>query len=148
MRCRRNACRAIWRSTQGEFSEDTIRTYQRLAGNLIQQGNLSEAQEFAEAGTRAYEGVRVRLAHGGLQRSLFTARQVSYQILAALRAERGDPVGAWHAAEADLARGLLDAAAASRGDNSTASERKSQAELARRLNDLDPLISRIATLAR
>lgn len=141
-----SAALKLWQRSLGEFNAETIKTYVSLASNLSQQGRLAEAEEFAVAGSRAYEGLRIRLANSGLQRASFAARQFTYPKLAAIRAERGDSVGAWTAAEADLARGLLDSVATNGGESFTAAERKTQAEIVDRLNGIEPQILRLTSL--
>lgn len=139
------AALAIWRRVHGEYHDSTALEYHSLASDVAAQGKYPEARDLAEAGARAYEGARVLLAAQGLERAPFAAGQFPYRLLAAIRAQLGDPAGAWEAAEADLARGLLDEAAARRGGSFTAAEQKQQAALAGRLRELEPRILSIVS---
>ncbi len=85
------------------------RGHGNLAYNLKAQGKDAAAADCYRQAVTAYESARLLTAFSGADRALFTVSHSSPgQCLAAVLARRGHPRQAWQAAEADLARGLLD----------------------------------------
>jgi tetratricopeptide (TPR) repeat protein len=78
-----------------------------LAADLQAQNRLEEAEPLWQKGADAVETYRLRLAASTLDRAV-AVRIHPHLGLAACRAHRGRPEEAWSAAEAGLARGLLD----------------------------------------
>jgi tetratricopeptide (TPR) repeat protein len=135
---------AVWERVLGSWHSHTARSYTRLAGNLQAQGRTNEAEPLWQLGADAVEAVRLRLAVSTLDR----AQAISIQPhlgLAACRARLGKPAEAWSAAEAGLARGLLDdlAARASLPADPEAEGRDRQR--AARLDALDRLLIPLLT---
>jgi tetratricopeptide (TPR) repeat protein len=95
----------------GPKHPDTAESYNNLAYNFTAQGRAKEAEPLWQKGADAVEAARLRLAASTLDR----ARAVRIQphlCLGACRARLDRPADAWTAAEAGLARGLLDDLAA------------------------------------
>jgi tetratricopeptide (TPR) repeat protein len=102
---------AMCEQVLGPKHRDTAESYNNLAYNLQAQGRAKEAEPLWKAAADGVEAARLRLAGSTLDR----AKAVSFQPhigLAACRARLDRPADAWNAAEAGLARGLLDDLAA------------------------------------
>jgi CHAT domain-containing protein/tetratricopeptide (TPR) repeat protein len=130
---------AVREAVLGPKHPDTATSYQNLAYNLQAQGRAEEAEPLWRAGVEAVEAARLRLASGALDRAAAVHIQ-PHLGLAACRARLGRPLEAWTAAEAGLARGLLDdlaAQAALPPDSDTDSRRRQRAA---RLQTLDHLL--------
>jgi tetratricopeptide (TPR) repeat protein len=98
---------AVFEEVLGPRHPHTAQSYYNLASNLQAQGRAKEAEPLWRAAADGVEAARLRLAASTLDR----ARAVSVQPhvgLAACRAGLDRPAEAWAAAEAGLARGLLD----------------------------------------
>jgi tetratricopeptide (TPR) repeat protein len=102
---------AVREEVLGPKHPDTATSYHNLASNLQTQGRAKDAEPLWHKSADAVEAARLRLAGSTLDR----ARAVQIQPhlgLAACRARLERPAEAWAAAEAGLARGLLDDLAA------------------------------------
>jgi tetratricopeptide (TPR) repeat protein len=89
----------------------TASSYANLATNLEAQGRPKDAEALWQKGADAIEVARLRLAASALDKAAAVPLE-SHRGLAACRARLGRPGDAWAAAEAGLARGLLDDLAA------------------------------------
>jgi tetratricopeptide (TPR) repeat protein len=109
---------AARRQALGEGHPHTAQSYYNLAGNLWRQGKLAQAVRLWQASRPALEAARFHLSASGFDRSLAGARSPNpYAALAIGLARLGQPANAFRAAEAGLARGLLDDLAALPGGN-------------------------------
>jgi CHAT domain-containing protein/Tfp pilus assembly protein PilF len=96
-------------------------------------------------GAAAYEAARLRIAPQSLDRAAFGVDQSPYRMLAAVEAGHGDPIDAWRALEADMARCVLDETASRAGQKLTANEEQQREELIATLEKLHPRILRLVT---
>jgi tetratricopeptide (TPR) repeat protein len=123
----------------------TALSYNNLAFNLHLQGQVEDAEPLWEKAVLAKDYTRLRLASNALDRAVAT-RIDPHIGLTACRARLGRSTDAWAAAEAGLARGLLDdlAAATAVPTDTDASQR--DRDRATRLEAVDhlltPLLSR------
>jgi hypothetical protein len=125
----------------GEAHPDTATSYNNVASNLNAQGQYAAAaQVFAEA-ARSFEAARLAVTAAGLDRAAFGARRSPVPPLAACLARLGRPADAWQRLEQELARGLLDEAAARTLPTRTPDERRRQQELLARRQQLDTQIT-------
>jgi hypothetical protein len=85
-----------------------------LAATLHAQGKYAEAEQVCKRAAEHFEITRLHAGASGGERAQFASQFVPQLALAALRARRGRGRQAWAAAEAQLARGLLDDLSASR----------------------------------
>jgi tetratricopeptide (TPR) repeat protein len=138
---------AVKEEVLGPRHPDTAQGYNNLAYNLQAQGRAKEAEPLWRAGADGVEAARLRLAASALDRAAAVHVQ-PHLGLAACRARLDQPTDAWAAAEAGLARGLLDdlAARASVPPDPDA-ERRLRAR-ASRLNALDRLLTPLLTPAK
>jgi CHAT domain-containing protein len=128
----------------GPHHRGTAHTYHHLAVNLQAQGRAQEAESFWQKGAEAIEAARLRLAAAALNKAV-AVRVQPHPGLAACRARLGRPEEAWAAAEAGLARGLLDdlaARAAAPADATLDSDRRRAARLDALDRQLTPLLTR------
>jgi tetratricopeptide (TPR) repeat protein len=91
----------------GAIHPDTARGYNNLAGNLQLQGRAAHAEPLWRKSVDSLEAARLRLAASGLDKATAVTIQ-PHLSLAVCRARLDRPADAWAAAEAGLARGLLD----------------------------------------
>jgi tetratricopeptide (TPR) repeat protein len=102
---------AGWEDVLGPRHPDTVLSYNNLAYNLQAQGRDKEAEPLWQASADGMEAARLRLAASALDKAA-AARVEPHLGLAVCRARLNRPHDAWAAAEAGLARGLLDDLAA------------------------------------
>jgi tetratricopeptide (TPR) repeat protein len=122
----------------------TALSYNSLAYNLHAQGRYPDAEPlWQRAGERA-AAARLRLAASALDKAA-ALRIQPHLGLAACRARLGRPRDAWDAAEAGLARGLLDDLAARAGLPPDPDADRRDAERAARLASLDRLLPPLLT---
>jgi tetratricopeptide (TPR) repeat protein len=91
----------------GTQHPDTARSYHLLALNLIAQGKYAEGETDSQKAVLALEAARFRIAATGFARAVAVQDQPHKELTLCL-AGRQRPIEAWEAAEAGLARGLLD----------------------------------------
>jgi CHAT domain-containing protein/tetratricopeptide (TPR) repeat protein len=129
----------------GTGHPDTAFSYNSLAYSLQAQGRTREAEPLWQKGADSIEAARLRVAASALTKPVEFAIQ-PHLGLAACRAHLGQSAAAWAAAEAELARGLLDQLASRAGMlHDPAVDRRNQ-DRASRLVVLDNLL--IPLLAR
>jgi tetratricopeptide (TPR) repeat protein len=132
---------AIKENVLGLKHPATAGTYSNLAANLQAQGQAREAEPLWQAAADGIEVARLRLAASTLDRA--AAIHVQPHLgLAACRARLDRPTDAWSAAEAGLARGLLDDLAALGPDPD---EQRRDRRRAARLDALDRLLTPLLT---
>jgi tetratricopeptide (TPR) repeat protein len=132
------------RELLGERHPDTALGFNNWALSLVSEGKYAEARALLDRATSAYDAARLNVAERGIDRATFGAERSPYRLLAAVHAKLGDPVAAWTAAEADLARGLADEATTARP---TPAEAKQQTELEAALDALQPRHFRLVSKA-
>jgi tetratricopeptide (TPR) repeat protein len=132
---------AIRKEALGEQHPNTAGSYNNMASCLWKQGRRREAVRLWQAAAPAAEAARVAASASGFDRAQFAgARFSTHAALAAGLARLGWLRRAFRHAEADLARGLLDALAD--GDPEAAEAVDAQQQ-ARRLDErLLPLLGR------
>jgi tetratricopeptide (TPR) repeat protein len=135
----------VRRERLGEQHPDTAVSYNNLAFNLNAQGKFGDARPFVTRAASSYEAARLNFGIRGLDRAVFGGNFSPYALLAATEARLQNPVGAWQAAEKNLARGLGDEIAASRKTAFTKEERTRRVDLASRLNALQPEVLRLVS---
>jgi tetratricopeptide (TPR) repeat protein len=123
----------------GAGHPDTASCYENLALNLRTQERYAEAEPLWGAAAAAVEAARLRLATSGLDRAA-SVRHRSPFWLAACLARLDRPADAWAAAEAGLARGLLDDLAAGVAFPPDPDRERRGRERAARLAELDRLL--------
>jgi CHAT domain-containing protein/tetratricopeptide (TPR) repeat protein len=123
----------------GPAHPDTVRAYGHLAAALRARGRHAEAEPLLRAAADGLEAARLRLAASGLDRATAAGDQ-PHPALAACRARLGRPAEAWAAAEAGLARGLLDDLAAHAALPPDPERDRRGRERAARLAELDRLL--------
>jgi tetratricopeptide (TPR) repeat protein len=114
---------ATRRKLLGEDHPDTAQSYSNVAYNWNAQGRYAEAEPLWVRATHTFEVARWRSSRTGLERASATVPS-PFPYLAACRARLGQPVEAWRALEAALARGLLDDLSAARTQALNAEELK------------------------
>jgi CHAT domain-containing protein len=134
----------IWESAFGPKHSATASGYHNLASNLQLQGRLGEAEPLWQASADGIEAARLRLATFTLDRAA-AVRIQPHLGLAACRARLGRPAEAWSAAEAGLARGLLDDLAAAAALPPSADSEDRDRQRAARLNAVDRLLTSLLT---
>jgi tetratricopeptide (TPR) repeat protein len=135
---------AIQEEVLGSKHADTARSYYNLAANLQTQGRAQEAEPLWQAAADSVEAARLRLAGSTLDRAK-AVRILPHAGLAACRARLARPVEAWTAAEAGLARGLLDDLAAGAALPANAEAEGRDRQRAARLDALDRLLTPLLT---
>jgi tetratricopeptide (TPR) repeat protein len=138
---------AVRQEVLGLCHPDTARSYNNLAANLDAQGRAKEAEPLWQAAAEGTVAARLRLAAATLDRAAALSVQ-PHVGLAACRAHLGRPTDAWAAAEAGLARGLLDDLAARAGLPPDADADRRDGEHAARLAALDRLLPPLLTAAK
>jgi Tfp pilus assembly protein PilF len=123
----------------GPAHPHTARVYNLLGHNLQAQGRYQNAEPLWQAAAEGLEASRLRLAASSLDRAA-AARIRPHLGLAACRARLGRGADAWEAAEAGLARGLLDDLAARAALPPDPERERGAAERAARLAELDRLL--------
>jgi CHAT domain-containing protein/Tfp pilus assembly protein PilF len=135
---------AAFERALGPHHPDTARSYNNLALNLDAQGKPAEAEREWRAAVTAYEVTRLRLAPSGFDRAVAAPIQ-PHAGLSLCLARQGKGPDAWQAAEAGLARGLLDDLALPADAVPRAAERRRRAV---RLEQLDTLLLPLLTAER
>jgi tetratricopeptide (TPR) repeat protein len=138
---------AVREEVLGPKHPHTAQSYNYLAANLQVQGRVTEAEPLWKAAADGIEAARLRLAGSTLDR----AKAVSIKPhigLAACRAGLERPGDAWIAAEAGLARGLLDDLAAHTGLPADPEAERRDRQRAARLDALDRLLTPLLTAAK
>jgi tetratricopeptide (TPR) repeat protein len=97
----------IRRKALGEDHPDTARSYNNVAANLDAQGKYAAAERQWRRAVASFGVARLRLAPSGFDRAA-AAPIRPHDGLALCLARQGKGPDAWQAAEAGLARGLLD----------------------------------------
>jgi Flp pilus assembly protein TadD len=123
----------------GPRHPDTALSYNNRALNLDAQGMYAEAERSWRAAVAAFEVARLRTTATGFQRAA-AARVQPHFGLALCLARQGKPAEAWEAAEAGLARGLLDDLAARRPLANNPEDAPRLSQRAARLDQLDGLL--------
>jgi Flp pilus assembly protein TadD len=135
---------AVRQEVLGPKHPRTALSYYNLATSLQAQGRDKEAEPMWQAAADGVEAARLRVAASTLDR----AQAVRFQPhlgLAACRARLDRPADAWSAAEAGLARGLLDDLVALLPDPE---EQRRSRQRAARLDALDRLLTPLLTAAK
>jgi hypothetical protein len=135
---------AIHLKTLGEAHPFTAQSYNNVALNLHSQGKYAEAESLGARAMHTFEVARWRSSRTGLERASVTVPS-PFPSLAACRARLGQPVAAWRALEAGLARGLLDDLSAARTHSLSPDEGKRLDVLNARLEQLDQQITTLLT---
>ncbi len=135
----------LHRQVLGEKHPITATTYNRLARNLSAQGMHVEALRMLERAAETYEAARLEIAGRGLDRAVFGASYSPYRLLAVTEARLHSAEAAFAAIETDMARGLSDDMAPSRGSALNSDERESRAKLTSRLAALQPRILKLVS---
>jgi tetratricopeptide (TPR) repeat protein len=135
---------AIKEEVQGPKHPSTAKSYHHLASILQAQGRAQEAEPLWRAAADATEAARLRLASTTVDRAQ-AIRIQPHLGLAACRARLDRPAEAWDAAEAGLARGLLDDLAALPPDPE---EQRRDRQRAARLAALDRLLTPLLTATK
>jgi tetratricopeptide (TPR) repeat protein len=130
---------AVREAVLGPHHPLTASSCQNLADNLHAQGRYAEAEPFWQAAAERTEAARLRLAASALDKAA-AVRVQPHLGLAACRARLGHPRDAWGAAEAGLARGLLDDLAARAGLPKDPDADRHDRDRAARLAALDRLL--------
>ncbi len=124
----------------GPWHPSTALGYNNLASNLQLQGRYQGAEPFWQKSADSLEAARLRLAASTLHRAQ-AVRIQPHMGLATCRARLERPAEAWSAAEAGLARGLLDDLAVRAGLPADSEAQRRDRQRAARLDALDrPLI--------
>jgi tetratricopeptide (TPR) repeat protein len=135
---------AVFEEALGPRHPDTAVSYSHLALNLQAQGRYPEAESLWRAAAEGTAAARLRLAASALDKAA-AVRIHPHLGLAACRARLGRPADAWGAAEAGLARGLLDDLAARAGLPKDPDADRRDQERAARLGVLDRLLPPLLT---
>jgi CHAT domain-containing protein/tetratricopeptide (TPR) repeat protein len=135
---------AGWEEVLGPKHPHTATSYNNLALNLQAQGRANEAEPLWQKGADGVEAARLRLATSTLDRAQAVPIQ-PHVGLAACRARLEKPADAWAAAEAGLARGLLDDLAARVSLRPDAEAQHRDGQRAARLDALDRLLTPLLT---
>jgi CHAT domain-containing protein/tetratricopeptide (TPR) repeat protein len=135
---------AIRRKALGELHPEKGWTNYQLAKNQWARGRAGDAVETLGAAARAYESARIGIGQG-LERAVFRDSRSPHLLQAAFQARLGQPLPAWVALEADLARGLLDATAGGAGTALPPDEQVVRDELAAKLTALRPRLFTLIT---
>jgi tetratricopeptide (TPR) repeat protein len=138
---------AIQEEVLGPKHPDTARSYHNLAYNLQAQGRPTEAEPFWQKGADGVEAARLRLASSALDKAA-AVRIQPHLGLAICRAGLRHPAEAWAAAEAGLARGLLDDLAARAGLPPDPDADRRDRYRAARLDALDRLLLPLLTAVK
>jgi len=133
----------IHRKLLGEDHPATALGYSNVGHNQFVQEKYPEALASLEKAARSYEGARLSVAVGGLDRAAYGAEHSPYPFLAVARGRAGRAADAWSALEANLARGLLDEISLRRG--LTPEEQRQRDELRARRAPLDARVLAIAS---
>jgi CHAT domain-containing protein/Flp pilus assembly protein TadD len=135
---------ALREQVLGPRHPDTVLSCSNLAGNLQSQGRAQEAEPFWHTGADGFEAARLRLTASALDKAAALPIQ-PHLGLAVCRARLGRPGDAWAAAEAGLARGLLDDLAARTAVPADADTLDRDRQRAARLDALDRLLTPLLT---
>jgi tetratricopeptide (TPR) repeat protein len=135
---------AVWEEVLGPRHPLTAAGYNHLAANLQEQGKAKDAEAFWGAGAEGIEAARLRLAASALDKAA-AVRVQPHLGLAACRARLGRPADAWAAAEAGLARGLLDDLAARTTLPADSDAERRDHDRAARLDAMDRLLPPLLT---
>jgi hypothetical protein len=136
--------RTIWRRVLGEDHPDTAKSYNNVAANLSAQAHYAEAETNWTVAAAAFDKLRGRIAHAGLDRAGTAARISPLPPLACMLVRRGARGEAWCRYEQNLARGLLDDLSARHTRRISDEDRRREQQLFARLNRLDTLAETLA----
>jgi CHAT domain-containing protein len=132
---------AIRRKVLGEQHPNTATSLYNLAYSLhVQQGKSAEAEPLLRAAAASFEMARLRVSATGFDRTPFGAERSPFASLAACLARLDKPRDAWRAAEAALARGLLDDLSARLPQTLDPEQLQRQQARSARLDQLDRLL--------
>jgi CHAT domain-containing protein/tetratricopeptide (TPR) repeat protein len=126
----------VCQAALGPSHPRTTRTDENLALILQAQGRAREAEPLWRAAVEGLEAGRLRLAATGLDRAA-AHKTVAHLGLAHCLARQKQPAAAWRAAEAGLARGLLDDLVVRAADLPSPDEDRRLRVRAARLEQLD-----------
>jgi tetratricopeptide (TPR) repeat protein len=135
---------AVNEEVLGTKHSHTATSYNNLALNLQAQDRAPEAEPPWQAAADGVEAARLRLAGSTFDRAMAVPIQ-PHLGLAACRARLDRPAAAWLAAEAGLARGLLDDLAARTALPPDPEAERRQRQRAARLDTLDRLLIPLLT---
>jgi CHAT domain-containing protein len=135
---------AVREEVLGPKHPETATSYHNLASNLEAQGRFGDAEQYWRAAVDALEAARLRLAATGLDRAS-AVRIQPHLGLALCLARRGKDADAWQAAEAGLARGLLDDLAARGLSTADPAQDRRLRDRAARLEQFDRLLLPLLT---
>jgi hypothetical protein len=135
---------AIREAMLGPRHPDTAEACAHLAADLQAQGRTREAEPLWQTAVDRTEAARLRLAASSLDQAAALLAQ-PHPALAVCRAHVGRPLDAWAAAEAGLARGLLDDLAARAGLPPNPEAEQRDRDRAARLDALDRLLTPLLT---
>jgi len=135
----------IQRKVLGEVHPNYAGGLTNLALLHYSTGDYTSSLARLHDAAAAYEAARLRVAAQSLDRAAFGVDRSPYRLLAAVEAGHGDPIEAWRALEADLARGLLDEAASRAGLQLTAAKDQERLELNATLESLQPQVLLLVT---
>jgi tetratricopeptide (TPR) repeat protein len=130
---------AIREKVLGRCHPHTASSYDDVAYTLGAQGRHKAVEPFLQAAVECTERARLRMASAALDKAAALPMQPPLA-LAACRARLGRPVDAWGAAEAGLARGVLDDLAARTGLPPDPDADRCDRDRAGRLDTLDRLL--------
>ncbi len=131
---------AIKRRLLGEDHPSVAVTLHNLAALLRAKGDYAGAEAAWVAAVKSFEAARVHMSFRGLERAGFAAIQSPLAPLAACLARSGKPASAWGYAEANMARGLLDAVSARLSRPLESGERDCESSLVGQMGKLDERI--------
>ncbi len=131
---------ALFEELRGRRHLETAKGYTGLAVAVQAQGRFREAEPLWQAAADGFEASRLRLAASTLDRAAAVSIQ-PHLGLAACRAHLDHPEDAWAAAEAGLARGLLDDLAVRAGLSTDDAAERRDRERAARLDALDRILA-------
>jgi Tfp pilus assembly protein PilF len=134
----------IRRKVLGEEHPSTANSYHNVASILQAQGKYAEAECLWGRAATAFTSARPRLASSGLERATATGKHSPLPHLAAVLARNGKTAQAWQRYEESLSRGTWDDLSARL--RRPAAQQATQAALVTRLDRLDKLIEKVATL--
>jgi len=134
----------VWCSTLGDQHPITAQGFLNLATNLAAQRRFDAAEELLIRAVDGFAHARLRLASAGLDRAISWGEESPSPLLAALLARRGQPEQAWQRFEEGLGQATWDEMTTRLGRSPE--DRAPLAMLARRLEGLDQLLERHASL--
>jgi tetratricopeptide (TPR) repeat protein len=133
------------RKVLGEQHPDTTTDLISLAVDLIAQGKHADAEPLFRAATASFEMARLRISTTGFERAPFGAKHSPFAAFASCLNRLDKPSDAWRAAEAGLARGLLDDLSIRLPPPLDPKQQQRQQSRAARLEQLDHLLLPLLT---